>query len=71
MGETTAVAHGAWVCVRNLRPHRCLPRGNHSRSWGKPPRPRCLPKTALPPQDRAASLKERQEARGKRQELIK
>ncbi|NEO08069.1 MULTISPECIES: hypothetical protein [unclassified Moorena] len=23
-----AVAHGAWVCVRNLRPHRCLPRGN-------------------------------------------
>ncbi|NEO92855.1 MAG: hypothetical protein F6K56_22485 [Moorea sp. SIO3G5] len=57
MGETTAVAHGAWVCVRNLRPHRCLPRGNHgSRSWGKPPRPRCLPKTALPPQDRAASL---------------
>ncbi|WP_293092880.1 hypothetical protein [Moorena sp. SIOASIH] len=27
MGETTAVAHGAWVCVRNLRPHRCLPRG--------------------------------------------
>ncbi|WP_193431264.1 hypothetical protein [Moorena producens] len=41
MGETTAVAHG----------------GNHgSRSWGKPPRPRCLPKTALPPQDRAASL---------------
>ncbi|WP_293103378.1 hypothetical protein [Moorena sp. SIOASIH] len=29
MGETTAVAHGAWVCVRNLRPHRCLPRGNH------------------------------------------
>ncbi|WAN69954.1 hypothetical protein BJP36_38410 [Moorena producens JHB] len=37
MGETTAVAHG----------------GNHgSRSWGKPPRPRCLPKTALPPQDR-------------------
>ncbi|WAN69803.1 hypothetical protein BJP36_37560 [Moorena producens JHB] len=45
-------------CVRNLRPHRCLPRGDHgSRSWGKPPRPRCLPKTALPPQDRAASLK--------------
>ncbi|WAN70162.1 hypothetical protein BJP36_39610 [Moorena producens JHB] len=42
MGETTAVAHG----------------GNHgSRSWGGPPRPRCLPKTALPPQDRAASLK--------------
>ncbi|WP_229424125.1 hypothetical protein [Moorena producens] len=41
MGETTAVAHG----------------GNHgSRSWGGPPRPRCLPKTALPPQDRAASL---------------
>ncbi|WP_293120080.1 hypothetical protein [Moorena sp. SIO4G3] len=41
MGETTAVAHG----------------GNHgSRSWGKPPRPRCLPKTALPSQDRAASL---------------
>ncbi|WP_293095517.1 hypothetical protein [Moorena sp. SIOASIH] len=34
MGETTAVAHG----------------GDHgSRSWGKPPRPRCLPKTALPP----------------------
>ncbi|NEQ14519.1 MAG: hypothetical protein F6K44_11945 [Moorea sp. SIO3E2] len=32
MGETTAVAHG----------------GDHgSRSWGKPPRPRCLPKTAL------------------------
>ncbi|WP_293099226.1 hypothetical protein [Moorena sp. SIOASIH] len=32
MGETTAVAHG----------------GNHgSRSWGEPPRPRCLPKTAL------------------------
>ncbi|NEO15571.1 MAG: hypothetical protein F6J98_15240 [Moorea sp. SIO4G2] len=31
MGETTAVAHG----------------GDHgSRSWGKPPRPRCLPKTA-------------------------
>ncbi|NEO36254.1 MAG: hypothetical protein F6J90_07970 [Moorea sp. SIOASIH] len=28
MGETTAVAHGAWVCVRNLRPHRCKPRGN-------------------------------------------
>ncbi|NEO36701.1 MAG: hypothetical protein F6J90_10335 [Moorea sp. SIOASIH] len=28
MGETTAVAHG----------------GDHgSRSWGKPPRPRCLP----------------------------
>ncbi|NEP48353.1 MAG: hypothetical protein F6K65_05740 [Moorea sp. SIO3C2] len=27
--------------------------GNHgSRSWGGPPRPRCLPKTALPPQDR-------------------
>ncbi len=26
----------------------CKPRGNHgSRSWGKPPRPRCLPKTAL------------------------
>ncbi|WP_293102318.1 hypothetical protein [Moorena sp. SIOASIH] len=41
MGETTAVAHG----------------GDHgSRSWGKPPRPRCLPKTALPPQDHAASL---------------
>ncbi|WP_365973963.1 nitroreductase family protein [Moorena sp. SIO4G3] len=41
MGETTAVAHG----------------GDHgSRSWGRPPRPRCLPKTALPPQDRAASL---------------
>ncbi|WP_287359529.1 hypothetical protein [Moorena sp. SIO3B2] len=41
MGETTAVAHG----------------GDHgSRSWGGPPRPRCLPKTALPPQDRAASL---------------
>ncbi|WP_424103250.1 hypothetical protein [Moorena producens] len=41
MGETTAVAHG----------------GDHgSRSWGKPPRPRCLPKTALPSQDRAASL---------------
>ncbi|WP_293091960.1 hypothetical protein [Moorena sp. SIOASIH] len=40
MGETTAVAHG----------------GDHgSRSWGKPPRPRCLPKTALPPQDRTAS----------------
>ncbi|WP_149031230.1 hypothetical protein [Moorena producens] len=38
VGETTAVAHG----------------GNHgSRSWGRPPRPRCLPKTALPPQDRA------------------
>ncbi|WAN69419.1 hypothetical protein BJP36_35600 [Moorena producens JHB] len=37
MGETTAVAHG----------------GNHgSRSWGGPPRPRCLPKTALPSQDR-------------------
>ncbi|WAN68947.1 hypothetical protein BJP36_43050 [Moorena producens JHB] len=37
MGETTAVAHG----------------GDHgSRSWGKPPRPRCLPKTALPSQDR-------------------
>ena len=76
-----AIASGAWVCVRNLRPHRCLPRGNHgsrswlevtvrqatvshavahggnhgSRSWGEPPRPRCLPKTALPPQDRAAS----------------
>ncbi|WP_149031159.1 hypothetical protein [Moorena producens] len=30
--------------------------GNGSRSWGRPPRPRCLPKTALPPQDRAASL---------------
>ncbi|WP_424098377.1 hypothetical protein [Moorena producens] len=28
------------------------------------------PKTALPPQDRAASLRERQKARGKRQELI-
>ncbi|WAN69581.1 hypothetical protein BJP36_36450 [Moorena producens JHB] len=28
MGETTAVAHGAWVCVGHLRPHRCLPRGN-------------------------------------------
>ncbi|WAN69700.1 hypothetical protein BJP36_37025 [Moorena producens JHB] len=48
MGETTAVAHG----------------GNHgSRSWGEPPhegaaspRRRCLPKTALPPQDRTASL---------------
>ncbi|NEO63705.1 MAG: hypothetical protein F6J98_26060 [Moorea sp. SIO4G2] len=41
MGETTPVAHG----------------GDHgSPSWGKPPRPRCLPKTALPPQDRAASL---------------
>ncbi|NEO40590.1 MAG: hypothetical protein F6J90_31360 [Moorea sp. SIOASIH] len=26
--ETTAVAHGAWVCVRNLLPHRCLPRGD-------------------------------------------
>ncbi|WAN69086.1 hypothetical protein BJP36_42785 [Moorena producens JHB] len=70
-------------CVRNLRPHRCLPRGDHgSRSWGgavcgtcvrtavcpvettavahggnpqdraASPRPRCLPKTALPPQDR-------------------
>ncbi|WP_149031258.1 hypothetical protein [Moorena producens] len=38
MGETTAVAHG----------------GDHgSRSWGEPPRPRCLPKTALPSQDRA------------------
>ncbi|NEP51244.1 MAG: hypothetical protein F6K65_21575, partial [Moorea sp. SIO3C2] len=34
---STAVAHG----------------GDHgSRSWGEPPRPRCLPKTALPPQDR-------------------
>ncbi|WP_293060228.1 MULTISPECIES: hypothetical protein [unclassified Moorena] len=44
MGETTAVAHG----------------GNHgSRSWGKPPRPRCLPKTALPPQDRTASPRPR------------
>ncbi|WAN68967.1 hypothetical protein BJP36_26925 [Moorena producens JHB] len=44
MGETTAVAHG----------------GNHgSRSWGGPPRPRCLPKTALPPQDRAASPRPR------------
>ncbi|AOW99032.1 hypothetical protein BJP34_05850 [Moorena producens PAL-8-15-08-1] len=41
MGETTAVAHG----------------GDHaSCSWGKPPRPHWLPKTALPPQDRAASL---------------
>ncbi|NEO43639.1 MAG: hypothetical protein F6K55_05670 [Moorea sp. SIO4A3] len=31
-------ASGAWVCVRNLRPHRCLPRGNHGNSeWGKPP----------------------------------
>ncbi|NEO79043.1 MAG: hypothetical protein F6J99_23465 [Moorea sp. SIO4G3] len=30
--------------------------GNGSRSWGGPPRPRCLPKTALAPQDRAASL---------------
>ncbi|NEO81045.1 hypothetical protein [Moorena sp. SIO4G3] len=41
MGETTAIASG----------------GDHGNSeWGKPPRPRCLPKTALPPQDRAASL---------------
>ncbi|NEO42152.1 MAG: hypothetical protein F6J90_39875 [Moorea sp. SIOASIH] len=41
MGETTAIASG----------------GNHGNSeWGKPPRPRCLPKTALPSQDRAASL---------------
>ncbi|NEO12180.1 MULTISPECIES: hypothetical protein [unclassified Moorena] len=40
---------------------------NHaSRSWGEAPRPRWLPKTV-----RAASLRERQEATGKRQELIK
>ncbi|WP_229424352.1 hypothetical protein [Moorena producens] len=44
MGGTTAVAHG----------------GNHgSRSWGGPPRPRCLPKTALPPQDRTGSPRPR------------
>ncbi len=51
--------------MRNLRPHLVSPvettavahGGDHgSRSWGEPPRPRCLPKTALPPQDRAASL---------------
>ncbi|WP_424100175.1 hypothetical protein [Moorena producens] len=50
MGETTAVAGGTAV------DHG----GNHgSRSWGRPPRPRCLPKTALPPQDRAASPRPR------------
>ncbi|NEO42547.1 MAG: hypothetical protein F6J90_42020 [Moorea sp. SIOASIH] len=44
MGGTTAVAHG----------------GNHgSCSWGEPPRPHCLPKTALPPQDRTASPRPR------------
>ncbi|WP_293099895.1 hypothetical protein [Moorena sp. SIOASIH] len=48
MGETTAVAHGG-------NHGSCW--GNGSRSWGKP---RQLlmggtPKTALPPQDRAAS----------------
>ncbi|NEO93801.1 MAG: hypothetical protein F6K56_27825 [Moorea sp. SIO3G5] len=49
MGETTAVAHGAWVCVRNLRPHRCLPRGTAVAHGGDPqdraasPRPHCLP----------------------------
>ncbi|WP_158517226.1 hypothetical protein [Moorena producens] len=52
MGETTAVAHGAWVCVRNLRPHTA------------PWEPRQLlmgetPKTALAPQDRAASPRPR------------
>ncbi|NEO89007.1 MAG: hypothetical protein F6K56_01495 [Moorea sp. SIO3G5] len=36
MGETTAVAHGAWVCVRNLRPHRCLPRGTAVAHGGDP-----------------------------------
>ncbi|NEO41713.1 MAG: hypothetical protein F6J90_37485 [Moorea sp. SIOASIH] len=41
MGETTAVAHGAWVCVRNLRPHRCLPRGNPQDRTASP-RPRCI-----------------------------
>ncbi|NEO00761.1 MAG: hypothetical protein F6K50_36605, partial [Moorea sp. SIO3I7] len=35
-----------------MDPYRCLDAvahgGNHgSRSWGRPPRPRCLPKTAL------------------------
>ncbi|NEP50514.1 MAG: hypothetical protein F6K65_17545 [Moorea sp. SIO3C2] len=29
------------------------------REWGKPPRPRCLPKTALPPQDRTGSPRPR------------
>ncbi|WP_424102201.1 hypothetical protein [Moorena producens] len=50
MGETTAVAGGTAVAHG----------GNHgSRSWGRPPRPRCLPKTALPPQDRTASPRPR------------
>ncbi|NEQ14968.1 MAG: hypothetical protein F6K44_14450 [Moorea sp. SIO3E2] len=46
MGETTAVAHG----------------GNHgSRSWGRPRQSLMgeTPKTALPPQDRAASPRPR------------
>ncbi|WP_202971993.1 hypothetical protein [Moorena producens] len=50
-------------CVRNLRPHLVSPvETNGSRSWGEPPRPRCLPKTAPVvahggnPQDRATSL---------------
>ncbi|NEO42188.1 MAG: hypothetical protein F6J90_40060 [Moorea sp. SIOASIH] len=48
---TTAVAHGAWVCVRNLRPHRCLPRGDHGKARvGETPFGR------LPPFDRTASL---------------
>ncbi|NEO39563.1 MAG: hypothetical protein F6J90_25815 [Moorea sp. SIOASIH] len=60
------------VCVRNLRPHRCLPRGTavaHGEGLCAEPasaplfapwKPRQslmgeTPKTALPPQDRAAS----------------
>ncbi|NEO95469.1 MAG: hypothetical protein F6K56_36900, partial [Moorea sp. SIO3G5] len=55
MGETTAVAHGEGLCAEPASAPLFAP-WNGSRSWGRPPRPRCLPKTALPPQDRAASL---------------
>ncbi|NEO35452.1 MAG: hypothetical protein F6J90_03645 [Moorea sp. SIOASIH] len=59
MGETTAVAGGTAVAHGGDHGRPRVGETTADREWGEPPRPHCLPKTALPPQDRAASPRPR------------
>ncbi|NET67169.1 MAG: hypothetical protein F6K63_23395 [Moorea sp. SIO1G6] len=58
VGETTAKREwGGTTAKREWGKPTAVAHGGNPQDRAASPRPRCLPKTALPPQDRAASLK--------------